>query len=45
MGHCLLVFTNTVLLHREQNDKIPMLSYGDVFQLERAVWGQLNQRT
>lgn len=36
-GHCLLVLTTTVLLHSEQSDKIPMLSYGDIFHLERVV--------
>lgn len=38
-GHCLLVLTTTVLVHSEQSDKIPMLSYGDVFQLEKVVQG------
>lgn len=35
----LLVLTSTVLAHSEQSDKIPVLSYGDDFQLERVVQG------
>lgn len=42
-GHILLFFITRALLQGQQNNKILMLSSGDVFHLVSVIQGQVNQ--